>query len=41
MGSKQIKETEFNDPDRLAYKIKNGLLKLIERLEQKREKGDG
>ena len=38
--SKQIAEEEFEKLDRLAYKLENGLLKLVERLEQKRESGE-
>jgi len=38
--SKQIAEEEFQKLDRLAYKLENGLLKLVERLEQKRESGE-
>ncbi len=38
--SRQIEEEEFEKLDRLAYKLENGLLKLVERLEEKRESGD-
>ena len=38
--SEQIKEEEFEALDRLAYKLENGLLKLVESLEQKRERGE-
>jgi len=38
--SKQIKEEEFQKLDGLAYKLENGLLKLVESLEQKRERGE-
>jgi four helix bundle protein len=38
--SNQITEEEFQKLDELAYKLENGLLKLVERLEQKRERGD-
>jgi len=38
--SKQITEKEFEALDRLAYKLENGLLKLVESLEQKRERGE-
>jgi four helix bundle protein len=38
--AKQITENEFENLDTLAYKLENGLLKLIERLEQKREAGE-
>ena len=36
----QISETEFEEWDRLAYKIENGIKKLIESLQYKREKGE-
>ncbi|MFH2025626.1 MAG: four helix bundle protein [bacterium] len=36
----QIAEEEFENLDALAYKIENGLLKLIEILEEKRDSGD-
>ena len=38
--SKQITEEEFQKLDQLAYKIENGLIKLVESLEQKRERGE-
>ena len=38
--SNQISEEEFERLDKLAYKLENGLLKLVESLEQKRERGD-
>ena len=38
--SEQITEEEFKKLDGLAYKLENGLLKLVARLEQKREQGD-
>jgi len=38
--SKQITETEFEKLDSLAFKLENGLLKLVESLEQKRERGE-
>ena len=38
--SKHITEEEFQKLDILAYKLENGLLKLVESLEQKRERGD-
>ena len=38
--SKQITEEEFQELDRLAYKLENGLLRLVESLEQKRERGE-
>ena len=37
--AKQITEDEFQELDTLAYKLENGLLKLVESLEQKRERG--
>ena len=36
----QITEEQFQKLDNLAYKLENGLLKLVERLEQKRKYGD-
>ena len=36
----QLTEDEFEALDSLAYKLENGLLKLVESLEQKREQGD-
>ena len=36
----QISEEEFASFDSLAYKLENGLLKLISRLEQKQSTGD-
>lgn len=38
--SNQITEEEFEQLDSLAYKLENGLLKLVESLEHKRERGD-
>ena len=38
--SKQITDEEFEQLDCLAYKLENGLLKLVESLEQKRERGE-
>jgi four helix bundle protein len=38
--SKQISEDQFQELDTLAYKLENGLLKLVESLEQKRERGE-
>jgi len=38
--SEQLPFEEFEALDSLAYKLENGLLKLIESLEQKREQGD-
>ena len=36
----QISETEFEEWDSLAYKLENGIKKLIESLQYKREKGE-
>lgn len=36
----QIKEDEFQKLEALAYKLENGLLKLVESLEYKRESGE-
>ena len=38
--SDQLTEDEFVALDSLAYKLENGLLKLVESLERKREQGD-
>jgi four helix bundle protein len=38
--SKQITEEEFQMLDKFAYKLENGLLKLVESLEYKRERGE-
>ena len=38
--SKQITEDDFQKLDSLAYKLENGLLKLVESLEQKKERGE-
>ena len=40
LQSKQITEEQFETLDRLAYKLENGSLKLVESLEQKRERGE-
>jgi four helix bundle protein len=37
--SNQISEEKFERLDKLAYKLENGLLRLVESLEQKRERG--
>ena len=37
---KQITEDEFERLDSLAYKLENGLIKLVESLEKKREHGE-
>ena len=38
--TKQISEDQFERPDSQAYKLENGLLKLVESLERKRDRGD-
>jgi four helix bundle protein len=38
--AQQIGETDFKALDELAFKLENGLLKLVESLEHKQEKGD-
>ena len=38
--SNQLTKEEFEALDALAYKLENGLLRLVESLEQKREQGD-
>ena len=38
--AKQISEEDFEKLDSLGYKIENGLLRLVESLERKRERGD-
>jgi four helix bundle protein len=38
--SKQITEDHFQELDGLAYKLENGLLRLVESLEQKRDSGE-
>jgi len=38
--AEQVAEEDFEKLDSLGYKIENGLLKLVESLEQKREQGD-
>ena len=39
-ASEQITEEEFQKLDNIAYKLENGLLKLIESIEQKRDRGE-
>ena len=39
-NAKQITEDEFELLDSLAYKLENGLLKLVESLEGKRDRGE-
>jgi four helix bundle protein len=38
--AKQLTEGEFNDLNALAFKLENGLLKLVESLERKKMDGD-
>jgi len=38
--AKQISEEDFEKLDSLGYKIENGLLRLVESLERKREEKD-
>lgn len=38
--AEQFTEEDFEKLDSMAYKLENGLLKLVESLEEKREKGD-
>jgi four helix bundle protein len=38
--AEQITEDDFEMLDKLAYKLENGLLRLVESLEQKRESGE-
>jgi four helix bundle protein len=38
--SKQISEENFQKLDSLAFKLENGLLRLVESLEHKRERGE-
>ncbi len=40
LKAEQISQEAFQTLDALAYKLENGLLKLVESLEKKREKGD-
>ena len=40
VNAKQISNAQFEKLDSLAYKLENGLLKLVESLERKRDKGD-
>ena len=39
-SANQIGDEKFQKLDTLAFKIENGLLKLVERLEYKRERGE-
>jgi four helix bundle protein len=38
--AEQLTEEDFEKLDSMAYKLENGLLKLVESLEEKREQGD-
>ena len=38
--AEQLSESDFNSLDALAFKLENGLLKLVESLERKQEAGD-
>jgi len=38
--AEQLAEADFNSLDALAFKLENGLLKLVESLERKEEAGD-
>jgi four helix bundle protein len=38
--AKQVTDEEFEKLDASAYKLENGLLKLVESLEEKRERGE-
>jgi four helix bundle protein len=38
--SNQLLEDDFDTLDSLAYKLENGLLRLVESLEKKRDQGD-
>ncbi len=40
VNAKQISKAHFEKLDSLAYKLENGLLKLVESLERKRDQGD-
>ena len=40
LKAKQISDEDFERLDVLAYKLENGLLKLVEALEKKRDRGD-
>ncbi len=39
-AARQVPEAAFEEADALAYKIENGLIRLIERLQEKQEAGD-
>lgn len=38
--AEQISATDFESSDRLVYKLENGLIRLIESLQEKRKSGD-
>lgn len=38
--ARQIKDSEFEAWDKLAFKLENGLIKLIKRLQEKKKTGD-
>jgi four helix bundle protein len=38
--AEQLAEEDFENLDSMGYKLENGLLKLVESLEEKREQGD-
>jgi four helix bundle protein len=38
--AKQLSDNEFESPDALSFRLENGLMKLIESLERKRDSGD-
>ena len=38
--AEQLAEEDFENLDSMGYKLENGLLKLVESLERKRERGD-
>jgi hypothetical protein len=40
VNAKQISKAHFEKLDSLDYKLENGLLKLVETLERKRDKGE-
>ena len=39
-ASEQVSEEDFSQQNELSFKLENGLLKLVESLEMKREQGD-
>jgi len=40
LKAKQVSQEQFDRLDALAYKIENGLIKLVQSLERKRDSGD-